>query len=186
MPQFARRQIIRLPSTTQIDRRIARQTRKFNVWREQYLRLKDPRTGKGRWWAGPRPKKPPEVVHVLTCEGDPPFLLFHRKPGRRHPHTTEWTVPQVGVHPRHGPLFHLDSYMVMHEQFLRTVPSRRLLVVRGPTPAESPMFRAIQQEWLRIPRGYGSKFRKVGFHRWLCYVVTPAVEPNTPIGRSAA
>jgi hypothetical protein len=87
-------------------------------------------------------------------------------------------VPCAGLHPIHGPCYYLDSYIVMHKQLLRTIPSKRLLVVRGPTPAESLTFKALQQEWVRYPskgyallRGKDPKKSVVGFHRWLCYTV---------------
>lgn len=156
----------RLPSTKQIDARIRRQTRQYTIWREQYLRLKD---DGGRWWAGPKPTKPPGPVSTYLTEGS--TLVFHREPERRHPNGTEWQVPCVGVHPQHGPCYHLDSYMVMRLQLLRTIPSRRLLVVRGPTPAASLVFKALSQEWVRVPSDRESRFARYGYHRWLCYVV---------------
>lgn len=160
-----RQQPIRLPSTAHIDARIVRQTRKYRLWREQYLRLKG---DGGRWWAGPKPKRPPAFVSLLTYEGSTPTLVFSRPPDRRHPDGTLWPVPCVGVHPDHGPCYHLDSYMVMHEQLLRTIPRRRRLVVRGPTPAQSPVFQALTQEWVRVP---SDRSNRVGYHRWICYVV---------------
>lgn len=163
-----RLQPIRLPSTKQIDRRIAMQTKKRNVWRDQYLRLKQ---DGGRWWAGPPPKKPPAPVSLLHPEGDDLTLVFHREPDRRHPDGTDWIVPCEGIHPRYGPCYFIDSMMVMNQQLLRTVPSRRLLVVRGPTPEQSPTFRALRQEWVRIRTDRGSKFARWGYHRWLCCVV---------------
>src|SRR5262245_55019901 len=105
-----RAQRIRLPSTAQIDARIARQTKKRNQWRAQYLRLKQ---DGGRCWSGGRPKKPPEPVSLLHLEGDDLTLVFHREPDRRHPDGTDWIVPCEGIHPRHGPCYWLDTMMVM-------------------------------------------------------------------------
>ena len=170
VPPPPRPQPIRLPSTRQIDQRIARQTKKRNVWREQYLRLKDD-TGHGRWWSGGRPKKPPGPVFVAHPEGDPHTLVFHRPPERRYPNGTEWVVPCVGLHPRYGPCYYLDSVMVLQQQLLRTIPSRRLLVVRGPTPEQRPTFKALSQEWVRVPSDRGSKFARYGYHRWVCCLV---------------
>ena len=160
---------VRLPSTQQIDARIRRQTTKFRIWRTQYLRLK---CDGGRTQRGPRPTKPPGPV-ALTVAEDGTTLVFSRAPERRHPEGTEWIVPCAGVHPTHGPCYYLDSLMVMNQQLLRTVPSRRLLVVRGPTPADSPVFKALQQEWVRIPsdRGTPHARRRRGYHRWLCCLV---------------
>jgi hypothetical protein len=170
LPRFGELKItaapsVRLPSTAQIDARIRRQTTKFQMWRTQYLRLKD---DGGRWWAGPKPTKPPNFVFTYLTEGGR-TLFFERAPERRHPHGTVWEVPCVGIHDRYGPCYHLDSYMVLNQQLLRTIPSKRLLVVRGPTPPQSLVFKALQQEWVRVPSDRGSKFARYGYHRWLCY-----------------
>jgi hypothetical protein len=166
-PPPPRPQPIRLPSTALIDARIRRQTKKRNLWREQYLRLRE---DGGRWWSGGRPKKPPGPVVLFTYPDDL-TLVFHREPERRHPEGTDWVVPCVGVHPKHGPCYHLDSVMVMQQQLLRTVPSKRLLVVRGATADQRPVFRALSQEWVRVPSDRGSNFARYGYHRWLCCIV---------------
>lgn len=105
----------------------------------------------------------------MTTLAEGHTLVFSRAPERRHPEGTVWLVPPVGIHPIHGPCYHLDSYMVLNQQLLRTIPSKRVLVVRGPTPAESPVFKALTQEWVRIPSDRGSKFARYGYHRWLCF-----------------
>jgi hypothetical protein len=158
-----RPQPIKLPSTRQIDARIRRQSKKYAIWREQYLRLKDEG---GRWWRGPRPRKPPEDVYTHIYPTG--TLVFYRRPGRRHPHVTEYVVPRAAVHPTLGPLYHLDSAMAMHYHFLRTIPSRRLLVSRGPTPQDSVTFKALSQEWVRVP---SDRSNRIGYHRWLCCLV---------------
>ena len=84
---------VRLPSTRQIDARIRRQTRTYTIWRTQYLRLK---CDGGRWWAGPRPTKPPGPVFLSIAE-DGTTLVFHRAPERRHPEGTDWIVPLEAV-----------------------------------------------------------------------------------------
>jgi hypothetical protein len=180
LPNAPKPQPIRLPSTAQIDARIRRQTLAYARWRQQYLRLKD---DGGRTHAGPRPVKPPPFVTTSYTEGTRD-LVFTRPPCRREkkwldervePLGVIWTVPCVGVHPIHGPCYYLDSMMVLRKQLLRTIPSRNLLVVRGPNPLT---FKAIQQEWVRYPmpgyaaiRGKDPKKSVVGLHRWLCYVV---------------
>src|SRR5439155_87783 len=114
--------------------------------------------------------KPPAFVSLRTMPDH--TLVFERPPDRRHPEGTCWQVPVVSIHPQFGPLYYLDSLMVMWQQLLRTIPSRRLLVVRGPTPAESPVFQALQQEWVRVytERGSAHSRRRRGYHRWLCCI----------------
>jgi hypothetical protein len=175
-PKITQQPAVRLPSTAQIDARIARQTHRLAVYIADRHRLKDV-TGHGRRLRGPRPTKPPPpVTSTFRPEGGTLMLIQPPDPRRRPWMEDEdlvWQVPVVALHPRFGPLFHLDSTMVMRYKFLRTVPSRRLLVVRGPhRPAldtdavEPPLtFKAISQEYVRSPSG------RFGYHRWLCYIV---------------
>jgi hypothetical protein len=107
---------------------------------------------------------------VSLIEGTYPSLVFTREPERRHPDGTFYVVPPAAIHPKFGICYHLTSDMVMHYQVLRTTPRRRLFVVRRATAAESLVYRALQLEWVAVPRGFGSKYRKVGYHRWLCCI----------------
>jgi hypothetical protein len=128
-----------LPSTAVWDRRIARQTRRYQQWREQYLRRKDEggRTQRGHRDRPSRPARSP----FHSSKAPTPSLVFTREPERRHPDGTFYVVPPAAIHPKFGICYHLTSDMVMHYQLLRTTP-----------------------------RGFGSKHRKVGYHRWLCCI----------------
>lgn len=185
---------IRLPSTKQIDARIKAQAARYLLWRQQYLRLKD-HTGHGRWWSGPKPRKP---VPPVTTTYDPEThalwfaqAVYHRTkhlvdqpttqpPVRVHPSyvktnpdphagLTIW-APSRGIHPRYGRLWQIDQALIMRFQLLRTVPSRNLVIVRGPTPEACHEFKAIQQEWVRFP-ATGNPHSIEGYHRWLVYDV---------------
>ena len=96
------------------------------------------------------------------------FLRRHQpylssSPDRRHPHGTEYIVPLAGIHPKDAPCYHLDSYIGAQPATLANdsePPSPR-----KPMPPDlSATFKALSQEWVRVPSGRSSH---VGYHRWL-------------------
>lgn len=144
---------VRLPSTKQIDARDRRIAKRYQVCQQRSHERRA--RGISRYLAGKPPRSPRAPVHtfVVHSEGSLlPTLVFQRAPTRKEPDPTPWIVPCVHVHPVHGPLFYLDSYMIKNkrQQYFRTVPSRRLLITKGPTPDQSVTFKALQQKWVRI------------------------------------
>jgi hypothetical protein len=77
---------------------------------------------------------------------------------------TAWSIPAAGIHPRFSVFFWLTNACVPRHQFCGPPPAVDSSHART-HPTECVTFRAIDQERVRLSRGYESKSGKVGYHR---------------------